>query len=347
VTTSFPGLLDVGLLDVGGRVVVAVALGWAAVAKLADLPLLRATLYLSRLTRPWVPQLVVLLPGVELLLGAGLLGARAGWGAAAAAAVLLVAFVGYLALDPSAAEGCTCFGSRTTTSRRTAVLRDLLLLAALVPALGRGPGAGRWGVPAAAEPWAALLAVAGLGAVLAWAFRRAPGRARGSAPAGTGGRAGARAGGRRRAGVPVAPPADPPRLAPPFDVAALDGGRLELAALAARPGGVLLVFVEPGCVLCDTVLPEVADLAGAVVLAAVEAAGDAVTWAADHHLSPARTAADVGGAIADAYRVPGNPAAARVGAAGVLVDAAGEPVRRLAVGPDAVRALARGTVTRP
>ena len=331
-----------GLLDGGGRLVVAVALGWAAVAKLADLPLLRATLYLSRLTRPWVPQLVLLLPAVELLLGAGLLGARAGWGAAGAAAVLLVAFLGYLVLDPSAAQGCTCFGGRTTTSRRTAVLRDLLLLAAVVPALVRGPGAERWGVPAAAEPWAALLALVGLGAVLTWAFRRAPGRAQSRLR----GRARGRPGGRRRAGVPAAPPAHPRREAPPFDVAALDGGRLELAALAARPGGVLLVFVEPGCVRCEAVLPEVAGLAGAVVLAAVEAVEDAATWAADHHLPPARTAADLGGAIADAYQVPGNPAAARVDATGVLVDTTGEPVGRLAVGPDAVRALARGAVTR-
>jgi len=336
-------LLDLPtLLDLGGRLVVAAALAWAAVAKLADLPLLRATLYLSRLTRPWVPQLVVLLPGTELLLTTGLLGARVGWVAAAASAVLLAAFVGYLTLDPSAAQGCSCFGGRTTTSRRAGVLRDLLLLAALAPALVRGPGAARWGVAAAAEPWAAAVALVAAVLIFGRAFRRA--RRAGGRSAG---RSGGRSGGRRRAGTPPIPPPDARRPAPAFDVPALDGGRLELGALAARPGGVLLLFVEPGCALCEATLPGVADRPDAVVLVAVDRAQDAAAWAAAHGLAASRTAADIGGATADAYRVPAAPAAARVGADHLLVDADGVPVPRLAVGPDAVRALAGGPVTRP
>jgi Methylamine utilisation protein MauE len=322
--------------DVAGRLVVAGALGWAAAGKLADLPALRATLYLSRLTRPWVPQVTAGLPATELVLAAGLVSARAGWVAACAAAVLMVAFTGYLAVAVDAGQGCNCFGGRTHTSRRAGILRDLLLLAALSPALLRGPGATRWGVPEAAEPWAgagALVVIAGL---LWWTFRRdAAGRRSGAAvlPAG-----------RRRAGVPPVPPPAVRRESVPFEASALDGGRLRLADLAARPGGVLLVFAEPGCALCETLLPELAGRADVVVLAGVRDAGEVPGWAAALGLPPSRVAADVDGRIADAYRVPASPAAARVDATGLLVDGAGAPVARLAVGPAEIRQLLAGDV---
>jgi hypothetical protein len=318
-------------LDLAGRLAVAGAFAWAAVGKLADLANLRATLYLSRLTRPWVPQLVVLLPATELALAGALFGAGAGWVAALAAALLLVAFVAYLALDPSAAQGCHCFGGRPATSRRAGIVRDLLLLGALLPALVRGPGAGRWGVPVSAATLAAAGAVVVIGAVLLIGRQRGP------------------VGGRRRSGVPPVPTPVVRQQAPAFDVRALDGTRLLLAELAERPGGVLLIFTEPGCAQCEALLPDLTARAEAVVLAAVEGEDDVadtvdvVGWAAAHGLAPERTGVDVGGAIADAYRVPGVPAACRVDAAGLLVDAMGHPARRPVVGPEAVRALAQGS----
>lgn len=312
------------VLDLAGRLLVAGAFGWAAAGKLADLPRLRAALYLSRLTRPWVPQVSVLLPATELVLAAGLTGARSGWASAAASGVLLVAFTGYLALDPSAARGCHCFGGRTATSRRAGILRNVVLLAVLVPAVARGPSAGRWGVPAAAEPWAG--AVAAIGVLLGtwWAFHR-DGAARSS--------------GRRRAGVPPVPAPQARREAVPFDVPSLAGGRLRLADLAARPEGVLLVFVEPGCGLCEALLPAAAGRADVAVLVAVDDPAQAAGWAADHGLAPSAVGIDLAGAVADAYRVPAVPAATRVDVRGLLLGATGTPTARPAVGPDAVRRL--------
>jgi len=321
-------------LDGVGRLVVAGALAWAAVAKLADLAPLRATLYLSRWTRPWVPQLSVAVPGTELVLAVALAGRDTGRVAAAAALALLVVFGVYLAFDPSARQGCHCFGGPTPTGRGAGLVRNALLAAALVPALVRGPGASRWGVPAGAEPWAGGLALTAIAVALTWGVRRAGRRGRR-------GRTGGREPGRRRAGVAPGLPSAVRREAEPFDVPALDGTRLASDVLARRPEGLLLVFVEPGCGLCEALLPDLAGCADAVVLAAVERAEEAVTWANAHGLPADRTAADVGGRIADTYRVPANPAACRVDATGALVDADGAPVARLAVGPDAIRALLR------
>jgi hypothetical protein len=305
------------VLDLAGRFVVAGALAWAALAKLGDLSGLRSTLYLSRLTRPWVPQLTVLLPVLELGLAAVLVLTRPAWLAALGSALLLAAFTVYLALDPHAGEGCTCFGRRSRASRRGGIVRDLLLLTALVPALVRGASAPRRGVPASLEFAFLLVAAVLVGAAVAGAHHRD--RA-------------VRAAGRRRAGVPPVPAPVVRVEAPPFDLPALDGSRLGLA-----PEGVLL-FVEPGCDLCAAVLPDVADRADVTALAAGDPR-DVAALAARYHLEPGRVAVDEGGRVADAYAVPGTPAACRVSSEGILVDAAGHPTARLAVGLDAVRAL--------
>lgn len=305
------------VLDLAGRLVAAGALAWAALAKLADLPGLRSTLYLSRLTRPWVPQLTVLLPVVELGLAAVLVLTRPVWLAALGSALLLAAFTVYLALDPQAGEGCNCFGRRSRASRRGGIVRDLLLLAALVPALVRGPSAPRWGVPAPLES-AVLLVVAVLVVVAVVGAHRWDRRSRAS--------------GRRRAGVPPVPAPVVRVEAPPFDLPALDGSRLGLA-----PPGVLL-FVDPSCGLCRRVLSDLADRADVTVLAAGDPR-DVAALAARYHLEPGRVALDTDGAVADAYAVPGTPAACRVSPDGILVDVWGRPVARAAAGPEAVRAL--------
>ncbi|HEY6793370.1 MAG TPA: MauE/DoxX family redox-associated membrane protein [Kineosporiaceae bacterium] len=316
-------------LDLGGRLVVTGAFGWAGLAKLADLASLRATLYLSRLTRPWVPQLSAGLPALELFLALALLGSRAGWFAAAASAALLVAFIAYLSLDSSTAQGCACFGARTSTSRRAGIVRDLLLLAALAPALARGPSAPRPGVPPAAEPWALAAAALLVAAVVRSGLGRSGRPARRSR----------RRSGRRRAGVAAVAEPVATRPAVPFDVVALDGTRLRLTELAARTGGVVLVFAEPGCVLCEELLPALAPRGDVVVLAAALDPAEVDRWAGGHGLLPSRVAADVDGALADSYGVPANPAACRVDGTGLLVDATGVPVARLSVGAEAITAL--------
>ena len=302
--------------DLAGRLVVAGALSWAALAKLGDLAGLRSTLYLSRLTRPWVPQLTVLLPVAELGCAAFLVMTRPAWLGVLASALLLAAFTVYLALDPHAGQGCNCFGRRSRASRRGGIVRDLLLLGGLLPALVRGPCAPRWGVPPAFEGVALLATAVLVSSLVVGAHRR-----------GRNGRAG-----RRRTGVP---PVSMPVVrveAPGFDLAALDGSRPGLA-----PEGILL-FVEPGCDLCVDVLPEVADRPDVVVLATGDRL-DVAALAARYGLDPGRVALDEDGSVADAYSVPGTPAACRVSPDGVLVDADGRPAARPAVGLDAVRAL--------
>lgn len=305
------------VLDLAGRLAVAGALAWAALAKLADLSGLRSTLYLSRLTRPWVPQLTVLLPVVEVGLAAVLVTTRLAWPAALGSALLLAAFTVYLALDPHAGEGCDCFGRRRRASRRGGIVRDLLLLLALVPALARGPAAPRWGVPEALEYWVLLTAGIFIGAEVGRAIRRDRR---------------SRASGRRRAGVPPVPAPVVRVEAPAFDLPALDGSRLGLA-----PPGVLL-FVDPGCGLCGRVLSDLADRADVTVLAAGDPR-DVAALAARHHLEPGRVAVDADGRVADAYAVPGTPAACRISSDGILVDVSGRPAARPAAGPEAVRAL--------
>lgn len=308
-------------LDAAGRLVVAVAFAWAATAKLADLPGLRATLYRSRVTRPWVPQLSVGLPAAELALALLLVSTRPSWLAALASAGLLGAFIWFLATDVHAGEGCNCFGRQTrSSSRRSGLVRDVLLLAALMPALVRGPDAGRWGVPDAAEIPFLLAGTLVVGAGTAWAVRR------GNRPGGRG----RSDPGRRRVGKPPVEVPGVRRAAPRFDLPALDGSRLRTAAA--------LVFVEPGCGQCESVLPLIAEQADVVVVVvAGEPAASAI--AARYALPPERVGFDPEGAVADAFAVPAIPAACRISPDHDLTDAAGRPTARLAVGADAVRSL--------
>ena len=105
------------VLDAIGRLVVCAAFVLAGTLKLDDLPGLRGTLYLSRVTRPWVGPLTVLLPAVELGGGLALLGGDSGWLAAVLLLALLLAFIAFLATDRAAGEGCACFGRRRSSSQ--------------------------------------------------------------------------------------------------------------------------------------------------------------------------------------------------------------------------------------
>ncbi|MDQ1286720.1 MAG: Methylamine utilization protein MauE [Actinomycetota bacterium] len=334
----------IGILDLAGRSVVAGALASAAVLKLADPPGLRATLSLSRLTRPWVPQLSVALPATELLIAAALLTTRPAWWAALAAGALLVAFTVFLALDPGAGQGCACFGRRARSSRRAGIVRDVVLFALLLPTLGRGGGAARPGVPAAAEGAFALVVAVLITAGLAGVFLRDRSGAGGPAARGERGERRERRG-RRRTGVPPALPTTARREAEPFDLPLLGGGRVRLADLL--PGTPTLLFVETGCALCEQVLSEAAGRADVLVVVA-GTAPEAAELAARHMLDPASVALDPDAAVADAYRLVGVPGACRINPEGILVDAGNAPVRRPFVGVDEVRTvLLRNVVQHP
>ena len=321
-------------LDLAGRLVVSGALALAAVLKLADLTGLRGTLYLARVTRPWVPQLTVGLPLIELAGATALLSARAGWPAAVLSAGLLLVFIAFLAADRTAGQGCNCFGRRSGSSRRAGIVRNVGLIAALVPAMLRGPGAGRLGVPESADRWlfaGAALVTAGL---LTWAFRRDSRLRRAAADRG-----------RRRAGRPATlseashETAIEPWPAPEIDLpAARGGGRIRLADLPAD-GPTPVVFVEIGCSSCGLLLARLSRSPGAAqVLVVVAGAADpAAELAVRYRLTS--VAVDQDGAVTDAYRVTATPGACLISPDGTVVDAAGRPAARPAIGVDAVTDL--------
>jgi hypothetical protein len=313
--------------DLLGRLVVAGTLAVAAVLKLADLPGLRATLYLSRWTRSWVPQLSVTLPVVELALAAALLGSTTGRPAAAVAVVLLAAFIVYLTADRTAGQGCDCFGRRSRSSRGAGIVRDVVLIGLLspgllMPALVRGTPDPAWGVPADLEPWADGAAVVVIAGLVIRAFRRAER-------------------GRRREGRPPAPATGPAvRRAPDLDLATPDGDRVRLDDVVVAGGGVL-VFVEPGCGVCELLVPSVTERPDAYLVVAARDPDEVSAWAKLHEAPASQVLVDVDGVVADRYGLTATPGACRVDGGGVLVDAAGRPAARLAVGVDAVRDLLR------
>ena len=91
----------------------------------------------------------------------------------------------------------------------------------------------------------------------------------------------------------------------PFDLTDIDGGSVTIGG----PGNPqLLLFVSPGCMLCEQVLPSVSAIAAAgrltpYVLTDVDATESALTF------GPKRLEAPVvpGQPIASAYDVPGTP----------------------------------------
>jgi hypothetical protein len=319
--------------DLAGRLVVAGAFTLAAVLKLADLPGLRATLYLSRITRPWVPQLTIALPLVELACAVGLLGERSGWPASVLVVAVLLAFIAFLAADRTAGEGCNCFGRRGGSSRRAGVVRDVVLIAILAPTLAAGPAGPRRGIPPQAEPWAAGVAVVAVAVLLAWAVRRDRRLRRATADRG-----------RRRAGRPGRPvaPTGPARgrVAPDFDLPAVAGGRLRLAErlALAHPAAAWtpVVFVQPGCSSCAGLLEQLAGHPTVLVVASGD--GEQVSALARRYRLPG-VGIDLDGAVADAYRVRATPSACLLDPDGAFRDATGARTERLSVGPDAVTAL--------
>jgi peroxiredoxin len=232
------------------RLVLATVFAVAAVAKLLDLPGSRRALtdfgVSERLSAPGG----LLLPLAELGVATALLVApSARWGAAAAGVLLLV-FVGAIAraLSKGRQADCHCFGElHSAPAGRTAIARNvvLLALAGLVLGWGPGPSVNAWAASRpVAEPLAwgfgLLAAVAASIAVSLWLENR---RLR-SAPA----------------AVPAAPrPAvklhvDDP--APVFTLAAVTGDAVSLGALCARRNPVALVFVDSHCGPCQALLPE-------------------------------------------------------------------------------------------
>lgn len=328
------------------RAVLAAVFALAAAAKLADRDGGRTALLEFGVPAGLVAPLTLALPAAEVALAGLLLPAATAPYAALASIALLALFTAVLAraLRAGRAPACRCFGalSRGPTGRG-AIVRNCLLAALAAAICADGLLAG--GAPSfavASPPATLLLALAGGSTValaaawLGFELLRQHGRLLERID-----RLERIAGGPARAtAVPGA--ADAAALRPPASapleglaLADLDGAPVPLASLVGDRRPLLLVFSDPACGPCRTLLPEVAawqrDHADATVVVVSRAAtSEAVAHAEGHGV--ARLLLDPGDTVADALGVAGTPSA-------VLVDATGLAHPAVA-GLDAVRALA-------
>ena len=320
----------------------------AGVSKLADRAAFRETVAAFgvpvRLTRP----VAVVVPLAEVAVAAALLPAASARIAAVAALVLLVLFIGaiLLTLARGQAPDCRCFGQISNrpisgkTVARNAILVALAASIAFSGRTGTSAGATGWIGNLTAAGWVVVVVGFGLVAAVAvegWLIlnllrqqgrllmriealetgRPVPAAARmDAAPA--------------AAGLPVG------SAAPAFALPDLDGDLVSLDALRSSGLPVLLLFTDPGCGPCTSLLPEVgrwqADFADALVVAVLSRGDLAVNR---------RRAADAGVVtvllqrdheVAEAYRFVGTPG-------GVLVDPDGTVASPVVAGADPIRKL--------
>lgn len=307
----------------------------AGAGKLADRAGARVALSELRVPAPLVPALVVLVPIVELAIGAALLPAATAAVAATAAAVLFAMFAAAMAaaLRRGESPDCHCFGvlhsSRVAPPAvaRTALFAAAAVLVAWAEWTGTPNSAIAWigelsavGAVAAAEGAALVLVLAG-GGWLAMHLLRQHGRlivrldalerATGVVPA-----SGALA---RPPGLEVGAPA------PPLALAGLSGERWTLEDRA------LLVFADAGCGPCRGLFAELADWPPpadgtpmVVVLSGDPSVAAEIPPGVDVVLDPARGAQE-------AYGIPGTPCGVLVAGGRIASDPApgAEAVRRL------------------
>lgn len=257
------------------RASLALVLGAAGAAKLADRDGSRQAMLGFGVPAALAPGLALLLPLAEIALGLALLPAASARGAAAGAFVLFLLFIAGIIwnLARGRRPDCHCFGqlSSRPIGPGTAVRNGLLLAVAALVAARPAPGWSSAGAPwlrplpggdllGLAGDLLLLLLVAGEGWLLLHVLRQ-NGRLLLRVDA-----LEARLGGDtvRAAALPDSQPAAPPRglpvgtPAPEFDVRSLEGFAVTLSALRAPGLPLLLVSADPGCGPCTALLPDLA-----------------------------------------------------------------------------------------
>jgi hypothetical protein len=280
-----------------------------------------------------------LLPVAELAVAAALLVTRTAVGGAAGALVLLSGFVVGIAV--SLAKGrqpdCRCFGQiHSAPVGAKTIVRNLALGAgaALVVVAGPGTGLSTWSEGLTKLEWLTFLAALVL--VVAFAREGSPLVTRWQRS--------------RQLASPIPPPevivigssgAGPPvgSKAPDFSLPGRDGTRLTLQMLRASGQPVVLVFADPGCGSCATLLAELgrwqADHIARLTIAVVSRGQGAAPGLQARGI--VNIGVQTGREVAQAYRVGGAPSAVLIGVDGVVAS----PV---AVGVDAIRELVRAAV---
>ena len=333
------------------RLILAAVFAVSGVAKLVDVAGSRRALegfgVPARLAVPGG----VLLPVAELAIAVLLLPVATAWWAGLAALLLLLAFVAGIGynLARGRAPDCHCFGQLHSEPIGWQTLaRDgvLAAVAAFLVVFGwddPGPGLVGWvGDLSTGEAVAlvlgglALVAVAVEGWLLVHLLRQ-NGRllprveeleARLDGQGGAASTAAQPAG--QAAGLPEGAPA------PEFALGGLHGETVTLASLRAGGKPVLLVFSDPGCGPCTTLMPDLGrwqqDLAAHLTIAVIGRGTVEAnkTKSAEHGVS--RVLLQQGFEVAQAYRAIGTPSAVLIRADGAI----GSPV---AAGVEAIRAI--------
>jgi hypothetical protein len=292
----------------------------AAVAKVAAPRQTRRSLLQFGIPARFTVLVGIVLPACELSVALGLTWPPTVHLAASAALALLCVFT--LAISANLWQGrrpeCACFGGiRPSRIGFSNIARNLLLAAASSIVFASSPHRlfpppgqpGRF-TPAAGAVLSIILGV-GLAAIAWLAFRRV------RQDCTTTGLRGKR---------PVFRPIRPTGLrigtrAPQFTLPSLDGGVVTLQSLIQSGGSALLVFASSACSQCAGVLPAIAGLQksrseriNAVVIFSGDHAGARRIAAA----SGIAVAAVDNGRLAEAFRLPGVPAAVLIGPGGLI-----------------------------
>jgi peroxiredoxin len=250
------------------RLLIGIVFATAGVAKLADLAGSRRALEEFGLPRTFASPAGTILPLVEIAVAAALIPVASGWWGAVAALALLVVFTAGIAFTLFAGRrpDCHCFGQLYSAPIGSGTLvRNgvMIALAAFVVSQGEAGASTIALAESAALAGSSLWLSAGLAVAVAvlcvetWMLIevvRQQGRIllRLDALETRSGVPDAAAAAANRPGLPVG------QAAPAFALPGLYGETMTLDALRARGKPLLLLFTDPNCGPCETLVPDLA-----------------------------------------------------------------------------------------
>jgi peroxiredoxin/uncharacterized membrane protein YphA (DoxX/SURF4 family) len=329
-----------------GRILLAVVFASAGLAKLFDARGSRQAMIEFGVPGALAGVSGRFLPLAELAVAVALMPVASARLGAAGALVLLAAFVAVIAVNLARGRhpDCHCFGQlHSGPAGWTTLMRNLALagVAALVVWAGPGTSAIAWAsgrsggaiagvivagvvlVALALEAWL-LFNVVGQNGRLLVRVETLEGRGRAQPTVPTGVPAVA------APGLPVG------TAAPEFTLPGIYGETLTLGALRAAGTPVMLLFTDPGCAPCRTLMPEVANWqrehAGRLAVAVVSSGSPEAVRVEAAEFGLRQVLVQPGNEVASAYRFIGTPGA-------VVVSADGRVATPVVGGVGGIRAL--------
>ena len=343
------------------RLLLAIVFVVAGLAKLADRAGSRQAVRDFGVPAALAAPLGILLPLAELAVAASLIPASTAWWGAVGALALLLLFVAGIGINLARGRkpDCHCFGqlhsspAGWSTLARNGALAAVAGFILLQGRVGAGPSGVSWLGELSTVQLLALvggLLVLGLLAFVAWfmvhllrqngrllvrleALEQRVASDEDAAP-----EAGEAPEAQPEAGLPVG------AEAPGFSLQGLYGETLTLEALRARGKPVMLLFTDPNCGPCMSLLPEIGrwqqEHAEGLTISLISRGTpeENRTKSAEHGLNGVLLQRDW--EISEAYQVEGTPSA-------VIVEPDGKVGSPVAAGPEAIRSLVARTVGEP